>query len=88
MRSQRMGSRYLAGLVMAFAIAFFAVGTLGPPHHSPYYLAVVPLPAVIALFLGWRAWKDDKRSTAYSAAALVLLIAVLGLAHLLPRSHA
>jgi len=87
MGSQRTGRRYLAGLVMAFAIAFFGIGTLGPAHHSPYYLAIVPLPAAIALFLGWRAWLDDERSTTYSAGALVLLIAVLGFSHLLPKSH-
>jgi hypothetical protein len=85
-RSQRIGRRYLAGLVIAFAIAFFAVGTLGPARHSPYYLAIVPLPAAIALILGWRAWSDEQRSIVYSAAALLLLVAVLALSHLLPRS--
>ena len=88
MRSQRTGNRYLAGLVMAFAVAFFVVGTLGPARHSPYYWLIVPPPALMALVLGWRAWSVEKdRSTAYSAAALVLLVAVLGLSHLLPRSH-
>ncbi|HYX46820.1 MAG TPA: hypothetical protein VE820_08370 [Sphingomicrobium sp.] len=85
---QRTGNRYLAGLVIAFAILFFAVGTLGPAHHSPYYLAIVPLPSLIALVLGWQAWSSaPARSTAFSAAALVLLVAVLGFSHLLPRSH-
>jgi hypothetical protein len=87
MRFQRTGNRYLAGLVMLFALAFFAVGTLGPARRSPYYLAIVPLPAVIAAILGWRAWiSQDRRSPVFSAMALVLLIAVLGLSHLLPRS--
>jgi heme O synthase-like polyprenyltransferase len=86
-RSKRQGSRYLAGLVIAFAILFFIVGTLGPAHHSPYYLAIVPLPSAIALFLGWRAWSSqNERSTGYSAAALVLLLLVLVFSHLLPRS--
>ena len=85
-RSQRQGNRYLAGLVIAFAIVFFIVGTLGPAHHSPYYLAIVPLPSAIALFLGWRAWSESEKSTAYSAAALVLLLLVLVFSHLLPRS--
>ena len=85
-RSQRQGSRYLAGLVIVFTLVFFAVGTLGPAHRSPYYLAIVPLPAAVAVTLGWRAWHSQERSSAYSAAALVLLIAVLGLSHLLPRS--
>jgi len=86
-RSQRQGNRYLAGLVIAFAIVFFAVGTVGPAHHSPYYLAIVPLPSAIALFLGWRAWSSEsEKSTAFSAAALVLLILVLFFSHLLPRS--
>jgi len=87
MRSQRSGNRYLAGLVMAFAVAFFAVGTLGPAHRSPYYFAIVPLPAAVALILGWRAWSNEERSAAFSATALVLLIAVLGLSHLLPGFH-
>jgi hypothetical protein len=87
MRSQRRGSRYLAGLVIVFALTFFAVGTLGPAHRSPYYVAVVPLPAAIALILGLRAWSNEEKSSGYSAAALVLLVAVLGLSHLLPRSH-
>ncbi|MFL6754333.1 MAG: hypothetical protein ACJ8FI_05585 [Sphingomicrobium sp.] len=88
MRSQRIGNRYLAGLVMAFALAFFLAGTLGPARHSPYYLAIVPPPSLLALFLGWRAWSSEKRSPAYSAAALVLLLAVLLFSHLLPRSSA
>jgi len=86
-RSQGQGNRYLAGLVIAFAIVFFIVGTLGPAHHSPYYLAIVPLPSAIALFLGWRAWSSEReKSTAYSAVALVLLLLVLVFSHLLPRS--
>jgi len=86
-KSRRAGNRYLAGLVIAFALAFLAVGTMGPAWRSPYYLAIVPLPAAIALILGWRAWSSDReRSTAYSAAGLVLLLAVLVLSHLLPRS--
>ena len=86
-RSQRQGNRYLAGLVIAVASVFFAVGTVGPAHHSPYYLAIVPLPSAIALFLGWRAWSSEsEKSTAFSAAALVLLILVLLFSHLLPRS--
>jgi hypothetical protein len=89
MRSQRLGNRYLAGLVIALSLLFFIVGTLGPAHRSPYYLAIVPVPALIGLGLGWRAWTaDDRRSPAYSAAALVLLLAVLLLSHLLPRSGA
>jgi len=85
--SRRKGSRYLAGLVISFALLFFAVGTLGPAHHSPYYPAIVPLPAAVALFLGWRAWSEEPdKSWAYSAAALVLLLVVLLFSHLLPRS--
>ena len=87
MKSQRTGNLYLAGLVIVFALAFFAVGTLGPPRHSPFYLLIVPLPAGIALILGWRAWNSTKeRSTKFSAAALVLLLVVLIFSHLLPRS--
>ena len=55
------------------------MGTLGPARHSLYYLLIVPLPAAIALVLGWRAWSvQNERSAAYSAAALILLVAVLG----------
>lgn len=85
--SRLKGQRYLAGLVVAFAVAFFLVGTLGPPRHSPYYFAIVPLPALIALVLGLRAWSlKEERSTGFSSAALLLLVAVLVLSHLLPRS--
>ena len=88
MRSeQRLGTRYLAGLVIAFAILFFAVGTVGPAHRSPYYLAIVPLPAAMAAYLGWRAWSSNERSSVFSAAALALLLVVLVFSHLLPRSH-
>ena len=86
-RSRRQGNRYLAGLVIAFAIVFFVVGTLGPARHSPYYLAIVPLPSAIALFLGWRGWSSqNERAIGFSAAALVLLLLVLVFSHLLPRS--
>ena len=87
MRSQRTGNRYLAGLVAAVAFVFVAVGTLGPARHSPYYLLIVPVPGLIALVLGGLAWSSkDARSSAYSGAALVLLLVVLLLSHLLPRS--
>jgi hypothetical protein len=88
MRTRRTGNRYLAGLVIAFALLFFAVGTLGPPRHSPYYPMIVPLPVFIALILGCRAWTDQKRSAEFSGAALVLLVLVLLFSHLLPRSAA
>ena len=85
--SRLKGQRYLAGLVIAFAVMFFLVGTLGPPRHSPYYLFIVPLPALVAVALGGRAWSlKDERSTRLSSAALILLLAVLLLSHLLPRS--
>ena len=84
---QRLGRRYLAGLVMALAVLFNLVGTLGPARHSPYYWVIVPVPAVIAVLLGARAWTTEKNSTAYSAAALGLLLCVLFFSHLLPRSH-
>jgi hypothetical protein len=85
-RSQRQGNRYLAGLVIFFALLFFVVGTLGPAHRSPYYLVIVPVPALIAIFLGRRAWFSEEKSPAYSAAAIVLLLLVLAFSHLLPRS--
>ena len=86
MASKRTGTRYLAGLVIAFAILFLIVGTLGPARHSPYYWLIVPPPSAIALFLGWLAWTSEEKSTAYSTSALVILILVLGFSHLLPRS--
>jgi hypothetical protein len=86
MRSKRTGNRYLAGLVIAFAIVFLVIGTLGPAHRSPYYLVIVPLPTLAALILGLRAWTAAEKSTAYSTAALLLLLAALVLAHLLPKS--
>lgn len=87
-RHQRQGTRYLAGFAIAVALAFMVVGTLGPAHRSPYYLAIVPLPGLIALFLGWRAWSSEDKSVSYSASALALLLFVLVFSHLLPRSHA
>jgi hypothetical protein len=87
MATQRQGRRYLAGLVMIFALAFMVVGTLGPAHRSPYYLAIVPVPGLVAMSLGWRAWSSEEKSTAFSAAALALLLFVLVFSHLLPRSH-
>ena len=86
MASKRAGNRYLAGLVIAFAILFLIVGTLGPARHSPYYWLIVPPPSAVALLLGWRAWTSKEKSAAYSASALVLLVLVLGFSHLLPRS--
>ena len=88
MRKQRIGRRYLAGLAMAFALVFFLAGTLGPASHSPYYFLIVPPPALAALFLGWRAWWSEKRSIAFSASALALLLVVLIFSHLLPRAAA
>jgi hypothetical protein len=88
MRSKRTGRRYLAALVIMFALAFLVVGTFGPAGRSPYYWVIVPLPALVAAGLGWRAWSSERRSTAYSAAALVLLLVVLVFSHLLPRSAA
>ena len=86
-RSQRTGNRYLAALVIAFALLFFVVGTLGPARHSPFYPLIVPLPAFAALILGSRAWKSDaETSTKLSAAALIMLVLVLVFSHLLPRS--
>lgn len=88
-RSKQIGRRYLAGLAIAFAILFLIVGTVGPAHRSPYYPLIVPLPALIAIVLGWRAWLSrDEKSVSYSAAALALLLAVLVFSHLLPRSTA
>ena len=78
MRSQRKGRRYLAGLVIAFAFLFLAIGTLGPARHSAYYWAIVPLPAAIAFLLGVaRLVFERRKSIGYSAAALILLVAVL-----------
>jgi hypothetical protein len=85
-RSQRQGNRYLAGLVIFFALLFFVIGTLGPAHRSPYYLVIVPVPALIAIFLGRRAWFSEQKSTVYSAMAMVLLLLVLAFSHLLPRA--
>ena len=51
MRSQQVGRRYLAGLVVALSLAFLVVGTAGLARSSPFYLLIVPVPVVIALFL-------------------------------------
>ena len=85
MASQRLGRRYLAGVVMLVALLFSVVGTLGPARHSPFYWLIVPFPTAVAIALGWRAWSAEEKSTAYSASALVFLLMVLVFSHLLPR---
>ena len=78
MQSQRIGGRYLAALTMVFAAAHFVIGTLGPVRQSPFYLLLVPLPALAALALGWRAWrKPGGKSASYSEAALATLLLAL-----------
>ena len=86
-RRERPGNRSLASLVIAMAVVYFGLVYFGPAHRSPYYLLIVPLTALVVFALGWRAWSSGERSTTYSAIALFLLLAVLGLSHLLPRVH-
>jgi hypothetical protein len=79
MRSQRTGNRYLAGLVMAFALTYLILASVRPGVLTPYFFT--PLPGVIALFLGWRAWSSrGGQSVGYSTAGLVILLAGLALA--------
>lgn len=86
MRSQGIGRRYLAAIVILLAILFFVVGTLGPAHRSPFYALIVPPPAAVALILGILAWRSEKRGTGLAASALALLLFVLVFSHLLPRT--
>ena len=86
MRSQRTGRRYLAGLAIAFALAFMVAGALGPANQSPYYPEIVFVPGLTALLIGWRAWSMNERSVTLSAVALLLLLLVLIFSHLLPRA--
>ena len=85
-KRQSFGRRYLAGFVMVIATLFFITGRLGPAHRSPFYPLIVPPPALIAFGLGLCAWFSQRRSTFYSTAALVVLLAVLIFAHFLPRT--
>ena len=86
MRSQRTGRQYLAGLAIAFALAFMVVGALGPANRSPFYPEIVFVPGLMALLIGWRAWSSAGRSVTLSAVALLLLLFVLIVSHLLPRA--
>ena len=86
MRSQRTGRRYLAGLAIAFALAFMVAGALGPANRSPCYPEIVFVPGLVALLIGWRAWSMNERSVTLSAVALLLLLLVLVFSHLLPRT--
>lgn len=83
MRSKRLGNRYLAALVMALGAAHLVVGTLGPARQSPNFFLLIPLPAIIAIFVGWQAWTtEDTKSAGYSAAGLVILLVALAFSHL------
>ena len=85
MRSQRTGRRYLAGLAIAFALAFMVLGALGPANRSPFYPEIVFVPGLVALLIGWRAWSIAEKSITFSSVALLLLLLVLIFSHLLPR---
>jgi hypothetical protein len=81
MRSQRIGRRYLAAFVMALAFAYLVLGSLGRTHLWTHFLT--PLPALVGLFLGWRAWSTSEgRSVGYSTAGLLILLAALAISRL------
>ena len=85
MRSQRIGGRYLAGLVIAAAIVYFgltcAVSAMAwSDTYRPWLLinlfALGLVPAVAALALGVRAWSANSAGLATIALA-VLLVAII-----------
>jgi hypothetical protein len=81
MRSQRIGNRYLAGLVIAFGVLYFALTCAETALGRRYWLNFVLLglvPAMAALLLSLRAWSAvPGASDRYSAAGLIILIAAL-----------
>jgi hypothetical protein len=92
MRSQRVGRRYLAGLVIVAAVLQFGVicaGTvaLWPTGNHRHLLAVFLflglVPDVAALLCGFRAWSaQGGRSSTLSACGLLILLAALAAARL------
>jgi len=87
-RRERPGNRYLAGLVIAMAVLYFGlvytVTALPWPDRRPpslvhlIFLGLLPSLATILLGIGgWRA--RGGRSTALSAAGLLVLLAGLTL---------
>jgi len=85
-RSQRIGSRYLAGFVIAAAIVYFALtcatsamawrGTY-PPWLLTNLVVLGLVPSVVALVLARRAWSAN--SPALSTAALIILLVAMTL---------
>jgi hypothetical protein len=84
MRSQELGRRYLAGLVMAMAAIYLGVVSLssGVAWRETYHpwlvlnlLGLGLVPALAAFLLGLRAWSTKgTSSTGFAAVALVILL--------------
>ena len=83
MRAQRIGARYLAGLVMVASLAYFAVTTVEAAQRSLFWLDYLILglaSAAIAFLFGIRGWKMlDGRSWVLSAVGLMILLIAFGL---------
>ena len=85
MRSQRIGGRYLAGLVIAAAIVYFgltcaASAMAWSDTYRPWLLtnffALGLLPALAALVLGLRAWSSNSAGLS-TIGLVVLLVAII-----------
>ena len=85
MRSQRIGGRYLAGLVIAAAVLYFgltcaACAMAWSDTYRPWLLvnffAFGLVPAAAALVLGIRAWSANSAGLS-TIALVVLLVAII-----------
>jgi hypothetical protein len=88
MRSQELGRRYLAGLVMAMAAVYLAAICWSSvlAWRETYHLWLVVnllgfglVPAVAAFLLGLRAW-SMKGASSSGLAAIALVILLVGIA--------
>ncbi|HWI87701.1 MAG TPA: hypothetical protein VNS11_00440 [Sphingomicrobium sp.] len=86
MRRQAIGGRYLAGLVMGFALLYLAATCIAsalawrdtyPPWLLTNWLALGLVPSLIAAVLGRRAWSSN--SAAPSAVALIVILVAIAL---------
>ena len=89
--SRKTGNKYLAGLVVAFALVHLATiltaASLSWPARSHGGLVVIVLlvgflPAAAAIYFGVRGWlSPGNRSWAYSTAGLLVLLVALAVSH-------
>ena len=87
MRRQEIGRRYLAGLVMAFAVVYLAATCVAsafawrdtyPLWRVTNWFALGLVPALAAFVLGLRTWSAEQaNSGTLSVVALVILLVAI-----------